>query len=121
MGLILDVVIAYLVKLMLRFGRAWGSGSWQRLTARIDSKRFDDKWVWDCPTVHVAYTYQIDGQTYSGTDSKPFFFSTFGEVDAERFKPGETAVVRVDSHRPRRSVLKRSDQVKLANPDNSGS
>jgi hypothetical protein len=110
-----------LVKLTLRFGRAWGSGSWKLLKARIDSSRFDDKWVWDCPTVHVEYTYDFNGQTYSGIDSNPFFFPRLGEEDAERFKRGKTAIVRVNPYQPRRSVLKRADQVKFANPDNSGS
>jgi hypothetical protein len=96
LGLIIDVVIAYLIKLTLRFGRAWGSGSWKLLGAKIDSSRFDDNWVWNCPTVRIAYTYGIGGETYSGEDSRPFFSSRFGEEDAECFKPGETAIVRVD-------------------------
>ena len=110
LGLIIDVVIAYLIKLTLRFGRAWGSGSWKLLSAKIDSSRFDDNWVWNCPTVHIAYIYELGGETYSGEDSRPFFFSRFGEEDAERFKPGETAVVRVDPHQPQRSILRRVDQ-----------
>ncbi|HEV7675485.1 MAG TPA: hypothetical protein VGQ12_13225 [Candidatus Angelobacter sp.] len=110
MGLIIDVVIAYSIKLTLRFGRAWGSSSWKLLRAKIASSEFDDNWVWNCPTVHIVYTYEIDGQTYSETDSKPFFFSRLGKEDAERFKPGETAVVRVDPHQPQKSILRRVDQ-----------
>jgi hypothetical protein len=113
LGLILDVVIAYLIKLMLRFGRLWGSNSWRAVAAKIVASRLDDNWVWNCPTVHIVYTYQIDGQTYSGMDSKPFFFSSNGEIDAESFKPGETATVRVDPHQLGRSVLKRADQANL--------
>lgn len=113
MGLIADVLIAYVIKLIIRLGRLWQSRSWRSVTGKIVASRFEDEWVFNCPTVHIVYTYQVDGEPYSGTDSKPFFFSRLGEEDAERFKPGETAVVRVDPHEPQRSVLRRADQVNL--------
>jgi hypothetical protein len=56
---------------------------------------------------------KLGGEIYSGEDSRPFFFSRFGEEDAERFKLGETAVVRVDPQEPQepqRSILRRADQ-----------
>jgi len=111
LGLIADVLIAYVIKLIIRLGRLWRSNSWRPVTAKIVASRFEDNWVFNCPTVHIVYTYQIDEEPYSGTDSKPFLFSNFGENDAQRFKPGETATVRVDPHEPERSVLRRADQA----------
>jgi uncharacterized protein DUF3592 len=111
LGLIIDVVIAYLIKLIVRVGLVLESKSWKQLPAKIDSSSFADEWVWNCPTVHVTYSFQLDGQNYSGEDSKPFFFSGRGEDDAERFKAGQTVVVRVNPHRPQRSVLRRADQI----------
>ncbi len=105
-GLFVDVFIAYLIKLTLRFLRVRGSGGWNRVTAEIGSCRFDDSWVANCPTVHVGYIYEYEGKAYSGTDSKPFLSSMFAKEDAERFRPGETAVVRVNPHRPEKSVLR---------------
>jgi hypothetical protein len=113
LGLIIDVLIAYVIKLIVRLGRARGSSNWRLVTATIATSRFDDNWGWNCPTVHIAYTYQLDGETYSGQDSKPFLFSRLGEEGAECFKPGETAKVRVDPHEPERSVLRRADQANL--------
>jgi len=113
LGVIIDVLIAYLIKLIVRLGRARGSNNWRLVTATIAASQFDDNWIWNCPTVHIAYTYQLDGETYKGKDSKPFLFSRFGERDAERFKPGEPAMVRVDPHAPKRSVLRRADQAHL--------
>lgn len=109
-GLIIDVLIAYLIKRIARFVRLWGSGNWTLVTANIISSSFNDNWVWNCPTVHITYTYQFNGQTYSGEDSKPFFFSRIGEIDAEQFKRGDKALVRVDPDQPQKSVLRRSDQ-----------
>ena len=113
MGLIIDVLIAYVIKLIVRLARVRRSGNWRLVTAKIVASRFEDEWVFNCPTVHIVYTYQIDGEPYSGTDSKPFLFSNFGENDAQRFKPGETAKVRVDPHEPKRSVLRRADQANV--------
>jgi hypothetical protein len=110
-GLIIDVLIAYLIKQIIRLRRLWGSGRLKLVTAKIETSIFDDEWVWNCPTVHVTYTYQFNGQSYFGEDSKPFFFTRMGEIDAEQFKPGETAVVRVNPQQPQRSVLRRADQM----------
>lgn len=75
-GLFIDVLIAYVIKLIIRLRRLRGSRNWRPVTAKIVASRFEDNWVWNCPTVHIVYTYQIDGQPYSGMDSKPFFFSS---------------------------------------------
>lgn len=113
MGLIIDVLIAYLIKLIIRLGRLWRSRSWRQVTAKIVASRFEDNWVWNCPTVHIVYSYQIDGQIYSGMDSKPFLFSSNGEIDAGCFKRGETATVRVNPYEAKRSILRRADQANL--------
>lgn len=110
MGLVIDVVIAYFIKLALRLRRAWGSGNWTLVKAKIDSAWVDGGWVWNCPTAEVAYTYVFDGQTYSWVDSKPFLSDTLAKEHVERFKPGETAIARVNPQQPQRSVLKRADQ-----------
>jgi hypothetical protein len=46
-------------------------------------------------------------------DSKPFLFSSNGEIDAGCFKRGETATVRVDPYKAKRSILTRADQANL--------
>ena len=109
-GLVLDVVIAYLIKSALRLRRAWGSSEWQRVRARVDSCWVGGGWVWNCPTAEVAYTYEFAGQTYKAIDSNPFFLTETAKGQAERFRPGEAAIVRVNPVQPTRSVLKQADQ-----------
>lgn len=109
-GLILDVVIAYLIKSTLRLRRAWGSGKWQRIQAKVDSSWLGGGWVWNCPTAEVAYTYEFAGQVYSAIDSNPFFLTETAKGQIERFRPGELAIVRVNPSQPTRSVLKQADQ-----------
>ena len=109
-GLILDVVLAYLIKSALRLRRAWGSSKWQRVQAKVDSSWLGGGWVWNCPTAEVAYTYEFAGQTYSAIDSSPFFLTETAKGQVERFRPGEAAIVRVNPVQPTRSVLKQADQ-----------
>jgi Protein of unknown function (DUF3592) len=109
-GLVIDVVIAFLIKSGLRLRRAWGSGKWQRVKARVDSSTLAGGWVWNCPTTEIAYTYEFAGQTYSVIDTNPFLFETSAKVEVERFSPGENAVVRVNPMQPERSVIKWADQ-----------
>ncbi|HET6844016.1 MAG TPA: DUF3592 domain-containing protein [Candidatus Angelobacter sp.] len=106
-GLVLDVVIAYFIKLILRLRRGWGSSKWKLVKARVDSSRIEDDWV---STVEVAYTYDFDGHIYSGIDSNPFLSDRFAKERVELFQPGQMAMVRVNQLQPQRSFLKRSDQ-----------
>jgi len=109
-GLVIDIVIAFLIKSALRLRRAWGSSKWQRVKAKIDSSWLGGGWVWNCPTTEVAYTYEFAGQTYSAIDSNPFLSESSAHVELERFKAGEQAVVRVNPIEPKRSVIKWADQ-----------
>jgi hypothetical protein len=92
-GLVIDIVIAFAIKSALRLRRAWGSATWQRVKARVDSSCLAGGWVWNCPTTEVACTYEYAGQTYSTIDSNPFLSESSAEVELARFRPGEHAVV----------------------------
>jgi hypothetical protein len=107
-GLFIDVFIAYLVKWTLRLVRAKGSGGWKSVAARLDSSRLDDSWVWNCPTVHIACSYEFEGRSHAATDSKPFLSGTFAKEYLERLKVRETVLVRVNPQQPERSVLRES-------------
>lgn len=109
MGLILDVVIAYLVKSAVRLRRLWGSSKWPLVRAKVDSSWLDGGWVWNCPTAEVAYTYDFEGQTYSAIDSKPFLIENSVKERLGRYQAGEAVRVRVNPVQPQRSVLKHAD------------
>jgi hypothetical protein len=110
---LLDFLIDYVIGLIVRLGRAGVSRNWRLVTARIAGSQFRDNLVWNCPTLHIVYVYQIYGQIFGGEDSKIFFFNIFAERDAERFTRGQTVVVRVHPDQPQRSVLRRADQANL--------
>ena len=104
-GLVIDVVIAYIIRLIVRVFRLWRGSRWQLANARINSSSVGGGWVWNCPTTEIAYTYDFGGQTYSGIDTTPFMSKSSAEDKAELFKGGETAKVRVNPSEPERSVL----------------
>lgn len=109
-GLVIDILIAFLIKSGLRLRRAWGSGKWQRVEAKVDSSYLAGGWVWNCPTTEVAYTYKFAGQMCIAIDRNPFLSENSAKVELERFKPGNHAVVRVNPMRPQMSVMMWADQ-----------
>ncbi len=113
-GLFLDIWIVYLSRLLLRLWRSWGSSTWKKLEAKVDSSLvLKGSGFWDCTTVEIAYSYNFEDQTFSATDSKPYLITRFAEQRVERFRSGEIAVIRVNPQRPQRSILKRDDQPEV--------
>jgi hypothetical protein len=108
-GLVLDVVIAYLIKSAIRWRRFWKSNKWERVQATVHSSRVGGGWVWNCPTAEVAYSYKFAGERHSAIDSDPFFFSSSAEEAAERHHAGEKVTVRVNPRLPEESVLEGND------------
>jgi hypothetical protein len=104
-GLVLDVVIAYLIKSAMRWRRFWNSSKWERVQATIHSSRVGGGYVWSCPTAEVAYSYKFASERYSAIDSNPFFFPNSAEEAAERLRAGEKVLVRVNPAQPEESVL----------------
>lgn len=109
-GLVIDVLIAFVIKSALRLRRTWGSSNWQRVEAKVHSSCLAGGWVWNCPTTEVAYTYKFAGQTYSGIDSNPFLSESSAKVELERFKQGKRVVVRVNPMQAQRSVIMWADR-----------
>jgi len=104
-GLVLDVIIAYIIKTALRWRRAWRSSNWQRVQARVHSSRIGGGYVCNCPTADVAYSYEFAGERYSAIDRNPFFFPVSAEEAAARLQAGENVVARVNPTQPQESVL----------------
>jgi hypothetical protein len=112
-GLFLDVFIAFIVKLILRAKRSWGSSKWKLVKAKIDNSCVGGGWVMNCPTAEVGYAYEFNGMTYSVIDAQPFFMDSSAKYYVARRTRGETAFVRVNPDEPKRSGLRRADQPEL--------
>ena len=110
MGAIIDVLIAFIIKLLLRMKRGWGSGNWELVKAKIENSSVGGGWIWNCPTAEVAYAYQFSGQTYRTVDTKPFLSDQFAKAYVACFKADDTVLVRVKADEPERSILRKSDQ-----------
>ena len=110
-GLIIDVVIAYIVRLVLRLARIYKARRWPVVTAKINSALVGGGWVWNCPTAEIAYTYKFDGHTYSSIETIPYLMESVAEATVECVRGRKTAQVRVNPSKPQQSVLKQSEQV----------
>jgi hypothetical protein len=109
LGLIIDVLIAFIIKRLLRMKRGWGSGNWELVKAKIENSSVGGGWVWNCPTAEVVYAYQFNGQTYHTEDTKPFFSDQSAKAYVECFKADDMVLVRVKADEPERSILWKSD------------
>jgi Protein of unknown function (DUF3592) len=111
-GLIIDVLIAYVVRLVLRLARISRARRWTLVEAKITSAFVGGGWVWNCPTAEIAYEYDFDGQTYSSVETIPYMTDSVAQGTVERFKDGVVVKVRVNPSEPAQSVLKQSEQLR---------
>ena len=110
MGLVIDVFIAFLFKLLRRTERGWGSRAWPMVEATIESSSVGGGWIWNCPTTEVVYRYEFNEHTYRFADHKPFFSGGSAQSYVARFSAGKTPFVRVNPRNPSQSILRRADQ-----------
>jgi hypothetical protein len=110
MGLVIDVLIAFLAKLFVRFHRTWGCRDWPRVQATLQSSSVGGGWTLNCPTTELTYRYSFQGEGYVSCDRKPFFSGSSAKGYVARYGPGATPWVRVNPNDPSQSVLRRADQ-----------
>ena len=109
-GLIIDVFIAWLVKLLARFHRTWGCRNWPRVEATIQGATVGGGWTFNCPTTELTFTYEFQGQSYDFTDRKPFFLTSSAKAYVERYSLAKTPMVRVNPADSAFAVLRQADQ-----------
>jgi len=105
-GWFLDVLVAYLFRIVARSITTLRSGNWPIRRATVISAGCPD--VLGCEAAEVVYTYSIDGDRYTGSDRKPFLFKRIAEINAAMFSPGKEIPVRVKPGDPSVSVFRYS-------------
>ena len=107
-GLVLDIYVEYLFRVIFRFFKARGSTSWPVVTAKttITNCRAGG---FGCAVANIAYKYRVDGELYTGADSSPFVYTSSAKAYLEDHPPGTELVVRVRPNRPSYSVVRQND------------
>jgi hypothetical protein len=111
-GLVLDYYVVYLVKLLIRVIKMRGSSKWPVTIATItDTDPFYGDKAY--PTAEVAYSYEVDGSPFEGSDKKPFVLLDSAKGYVTHFRPQSQVKIRVKPGNPSTTVIRNQDQPSL--------
>jgi hypothetical protein len=111
-GLVLDVFIAYLLRVLMRMWRETRSSAWNLIEAEIATISAPS--AWGCPLVEVVYLYKHNDVEYSGLENLPFVSENSVARYFRDHPQGSMILVRVNALNPEVSVLRTADQERLA-------
>ena len=101
-GLFLDIVIEYLIRVIGRAIKRYRSRGWPTVRATVASSECPKSS--GCNLAEVTYLYSVNGERYSGTNKKPFLSHDSAEEYVRHFVPGKEFTVRVKPDDPEVSV-----------------
>jgi len=102
-GLYLDVVIEYLIRVIARAIKRRRSRGWTTTKATVVSSACAT--TSSCDLAEVVYLYRFEGERYSGTNKKPFFSKHSAEDYISHFVAGTEFDVRVKPDDPEVSIV----------------
>jgi uncharacterized protein DUF3592 len=112
-------VLYLLMPLKRRRARRWptAAGHVQSTLVRLEERGENfSKWV-----AHVTYTYEVLGESHSGSFSREFFLDNRAKKWLGGYPVGRALTVRVNPHKPADSlVLEREQTVPGAQPAAAG-
>lgn len=102
-GLYLDVVIEYLIRVIARTIKRRRSREWPSTKATVVSS--DCPKTSSCDLAEVVYLYRFKDERYSGTDQKPFLSQSSAKDYISHFPTGTEFDVRVKPDDPEVSIV----------------
>ncbi len=110
MGLVIDVIIEYLIRLVSRAVRRRRSSDWPRVEGLVLSSKSGSGATAGSVVAEISYVYTCGDTDYPASSKKPFWTSDSAEEYATGFSAGQRVVIRVAPGRPEKSVLVEEDQ-----------
>jgi hypothetical protein len=108
-GLVIDIYIEYLYRVVTRMIKRFGSSAWPIAEATVTSSSCP-RAGYGCDVAEVYYTYRVDGELYTGVNEKPFIVHNSGENYVSRFAPRTELTVRVKPQDAAVSLVRDGDQ-----------
>jgi hypothetical protein len=99
MWLWIDVLIAYLIRVLIRATKLLRGHSWPASKATLMSAIVEGK------NGAVYYKYSVDGENYADVDVKPFLWPGSAEIYVRKFRREDELTVRVKPGHPSVSVF----------------
>lgn len=98
-GLIVGVVVVYAVRRLIWLFSALRTSSWIPTDACV-AVASCPMISFGCPLCEVSYVYELEGESYSGFASVPFFWQSSAESYSRMLTPGTHVVVRFRPESP---------------------
>ena len=110
-GFVADIFLFYLFQTMARWLKHVRSKSraWPKVEADITASHYDCP-GFGCPSIEIAYVYNVDGHIYSGLYEKPFILGSSAKYYSRHFAPGVKLVARINAGDPATSLVRDGDQ-----------
>lgn len=106
-GWYVDILVAYLFRVVARFFKARGSASWIVRRATVTGSRYLMK---TCDVVEITYLYTMGSEPFTGISQEPFLSSTLAKLQVDWFPVGSKIVVRVNPADHKTSIVRDADQ-----------
>jgi hypothetical protein len=110
-GWILDIIVEYLVRVVMRIVQLLRSRPWPTATATVTSSSYV-KAGFGCDIVNVSYKYRVNGESYAGVYKKPLFLGSFYRNYVTRFPSGTELIIRVKPGNPSISIMEKESSVR---------
>lgn len=108
MPLILDNIIVFLVQSILLLLREQRTKQWPITTGTVLASYGPE--LTPYPEAQLVYKYEAEGERWTGTYTRPFYFSGSAKKFADQFAPSTTLYVRYKPGHASSSFIRREDQ-----------
>jgi hypothetical protein len=108
-GLVLDYFVVFFVKWAIRLFKTRGSNTWPTHSAKVESTSCDGAYG-ECT---VAYSYEIQGEKGTGSDTKPFVWTNSAKEYGKLFPKGRAVTIRIKPDNRELSVMLDKDQLSI--------
>jgi hypothetical protein len=108
-GLVLDIFVVYLIRVLSRAWKQRGTAGWEPTKANI-ANISSPLITWGCPVVEVDYVYKINDEIYSGAETIPFIWQSSAQGYVQRNPKDSVVTVRIKPSAPETSVMRSADQ-----------
>ena len=107
-GLVLDIYVEFLARVIFRLSRARGARSWPVIIAKVTGTNYRPG-GFGCAVAEITYKYRLDGELYTGSDAVPFISGSSAKDYLENYPRGSELLVRVKPGRPDFAVVLQKD------------
>jgi Protein of unknown function (DUF3592) len=110
LGWYVDIIVGYTIRITVQAIKARGSSRWPRQRAKVTGSNSEYS-PYGGQVAEVTYTWNRDGEYFSGMHKEPFLLHGSAVEYAARFRAGGDVIVRVKPARPEVSIIRDNDQT----------